>query len=218
MFFMQFSKQPISVSIGLIASFVLVIFLVVTSKKKLTTRVIAQVAIAVALATILQFIKIIHLPQGGSVTLGSMLPIILIAVFYGPSVGCLSGLIYGLINLLVDPYVVHPIQLLLDYPLAYMALGAAGIFKGKFNTLNKVFAVILACAARFVFHFISGIVFFGSYAPKGQPVWLYSLIYNGSFMGVEAIIGAVIFAILPIKLIASQVLQRTNWVAGGKWG
>ena len=82
-----------------------------------------------ALATILDMFKLTKLPNGGSVTLGAMVPIILMALLYGPEVGFLTGFLYGLIKLILGPYILHPLQVLFDYPLPFMALGLAGYFK-----------------------------------------------------------------------------------------
>lgn len=83
----------------------------------------ARMAIVIDIATVLNFIKIINLPNGGgSILLGSMVPIIIIAFMYGPQVGLLTGFIFGIISLIVNPYIMHPIQVLFDYPLPFMAV------------------------------------------------------------------------------------------------
>ncbi|HEY5562192.1 MAG TPA: energy-coupled thiamine transporter ThiT [Clostridiaceae bacterium] len=163
-------------------------------KTKITTRVMTQIAMSLAIAVILSFFKFIQMPQSGSVTPGDMVPILLIAIIYGPEIGLLTGFTFGIITLIIEPSIVHPIQLLLDYPLAFMALGLAGYFKR-----NKYFAVTVGIFGRFLCHFISGVVFFGSYAPVGQSVYLYSLIYNGFYLSIDFIICMVIIGLLPIK-------------------
>ncbi len=150
------------------------------------TRMIAQVGVAVALATVLQYIKILQLPQGGSVSLQSV-PIIVMALLYGPKVGVLVGGVFGIVEVLLDSYVIHPIQFLLDYPIPFMALGLAGMWADR-----KVLSITFAYCLRYLAHILSGVVFFGQYAPEGANVWIYSIVYNGSFLIPEAFLSATI--------------------------
>ncbi|NLY54949.1 MAG: energy-coupled thiamine transporter ThiT [Firmicutes bacterium] len=150
------------------------------------TRLIAQVGVAVALATVLQYVKIMQLPQGGSVSLQSV-PIIVMALLYGPKVGMLVGGIFGLVEVLLDSYVIHPIQFLLDYPVPFMVLGLAGLWANK-----KVLSIGFAYCLRYLAHILSGVVFFGEYAPAGTNVWLYSIMYNGSYLIPEAVLTAIV--------------------------
>ncbi|WP_238475915.1 energy-coupled thiamine transporter ThiT [Clostridium manihotivorum] len=192
--------------IAILGCAVLIGVFVASKKIKFDAKLIARIALALALATILQALKLYHFPQGGSITPGSMIPIILIGLIYGPSVGLLTGFLYSLINLLTDPYVVHPIQLLFDYPLAFTALGISGFFKNS-NILGrntKLLACIVAIFGRFICHFISGVAFFGSYAPAGTSVWIYSLTVNGLLMGAEAVICVVILYFLPVERFIKQ--------------
>lgn len=195
-------KHPTSLA-ALLAVIILVVVAIKVKKVKLNTYMIAQIGIALALATVLKIFKIYHLPQGGSVTFGSMIPILLMALFYGPEVGFLTGFIYGIITLIMDPYILHPVQVLFDYPLPFMALGLAGYFRDK-----KIVATIVAVFGRFICHFISGVVFFGSYAPKGQSPMLYSFLSNGVFMGVEGAICVVIMALLPVKQLYAIATKK----------
>ena len=157
---------------------------------------IVHIGLTIALTVILHMIRIYHMPQGGSVTLGSMIPIILLAYYYKPSVGYLAGFLYGLINLIQDPFIIHPLQVIFDYPLPYMLLGIAGYFKK-----NIFLGATLAIIARFCCHFISGIVFFGDYAPEGTSVYLYSFLFNITYLLPELIITLFILYLLPIKRI-----------------
>lgn len=199
-FFSHLSKNILEVfsnptTIAALLGVILLIFVLIRVRKvKFTTKIITQIGIALALSTVLSFLKIYQLPQGGSVTLGAMVPILLIALFYGPEMGFLTGFLYGLISLMIDPYILHPVQVLFDYPLPFMALGIIGFFKNKW-----LLGTIIAVFARFLCHFISGVVFFASYAPKGTSPVIYSIIYNGSFLIIDAIICIIIMSILPIK-------------------
>jgi thiamine transporter len=203
----EITKNPIAI-FALLGVLLLIYGVLKIREIKITTRMITLIGISMASATVLQFITILKLPQGGSVTAGSMVPIILIALFYGPEVGILTGFLFGIINFIVSPFALHPVQVLFDYPLPFMAIGLVGYFR-SFKIKGLLIGVTLAMFARFACHFISGVVFFGSYAPAGTSVYLYSLLYNGSYMGVETIISCVIIALLPIKRLSKQALNES---------
>lgn len=189
---MEVMSHPMSVA-ALAGLVVLIAVLMRTKKAKLDIRIITQIAIALTLATVLKIFRIYHLPQGGSITLGSMVPILLMSFFHGPEVGFLTGFLYGVITLMMGPFILHPVQVLFDYPLPFIALGLAGYFRN-----NKILGTIVAIFARFLCHFISGVAFFGSYAPEGMSPFVYSLMVNGIFMAVEGAVCVVIIAMLPM--------------------
>lgn len=155
------------------------------------TKILAEGIVCTALAAVLYFITVFQLPQGGRITAGSMIPILWLSLRRGVRIGALAGIALGLIVLALEPFVFHPIQVLLDYPIAFGALGLAGLFR-KFPLAGVGIGMI----GRFFSHFISGIVFFASYAPPGMNAALYSAIYNGSYMLVEFIFSAIIIYIL----------------------
>lgn len=168
-------------------------------------RMMAEIAVMVAFAFVLSWIKIVEMPQGGSVSL-QMLPLFIIALRWGAGPGIISGVVYSLLKLLT-PYVVHPAQLLLDYPLAFGAIGLAGLFKR-----NPLLGILAGGTARFLCHYVSGVVFFYMYAPEGMNVHLYSLLYNMSYMVPE---------MLLTILIAPQVIKRLQGkqhAADFRWG
>ena len=198
-------SSPMSI-ITLIGCILLLIVLVKAKKIKFTPQLIARIGIALALATILKMLRLYHFPQGGSITLGSMIPILLIAFMYGPQVGCLTGFLYGVITFILDPYILHPVQVLFDYPLPFMALGLAGFFNNR-----KWLGVIIAVFVRFICHFISGIAFFGAFAPQGMSPAIYSLLINGPMIGIEGIICLVILKVLPVERIIN--ISSTNTVS-----
>lgn len=203
----EITKNPVAI-FALLGVLLLIYGVLKIRKIKITTRMITLIGISIAAATVLQFITVLKLPQGGSVTAGSMVPIILIALFYGPEVGILTGFLFGIINFIVSPFAMHPVQVLFDYPLPFMAIGIVGYFR-SLNIKGILIGVTFAMFARFACHFISGVVFFGSYAPEGTSAYLYSLLYNGSYMGVETIISCVIIALLPIKRLSKQALNES---------
>lgn len=184
-------------SILALAGLICLILAVIRMRKiTLNARIISHIGIMLALATVLKLFRLYHLPQGGSVTLGSMIPILLMAFFYGPEVGFLTGFLYGVIGLILGPFVLHPVQVLFDYPLPFIALGLAGYFRDR-----MMLGAVIALSGRFVCHFISGVVFFASYAPAGMSPYVYSLMVNGIFMGVEGTVCLVLLAVLPVKRI-----------------
>ncbi len=158
---------------------------------KLQARTIAEMSGVIALSTVLSMVKVFSLPQGGSVTAGSMIPILWFALRKGAKIGCMAGALYGIVQLVLEPYVYYPVQVLLDYPIAFGALGLAGFFKRY-----RVVGASVGVAGRFVAHFLSGIIFFAEYAPAGMSPIIYSAIYNGSYLAIEAIVSAVFIFLL----------------------
>ncbi len=157
-----------------------------------TSRVLAEIAIFVALATALSFIIILQLPEGGSITLASMVPIIWLGLRRGPKIGLTAGFVYGLVQLVVMPQIYFLPQVLLDYPLAFGCLGLAGFFQKRWALAG----VVVAITGRFIMHLISGALFFASYAPAGMNPWVYSGIYNGSYLLPELIISLFVIFLL----------------------
>ena len=147
----------------------------------MSTRVVAEVSVMVALAVALDSVRIFTLPQGGSITAGEMVPVLLVALRRGARVGIFTGAVLGLVDLYFEPFVVNPVQFLLDYPIAYGALGLSGLFKQRGVVMSAV-GVGVGIGSRFVSHFISGIVYFGGNAAPGQNVAVYSAIYNASYL------------------------------------
>jgi len=152
------------------------------------TRPLAFSGLAIALATIIStFIKLPSLPNGGSVTLGSMLIICLVGLTYGTKQGIITGIAYGCLQFMLEPFAVHPLQVLLDYPLAFGALGLAGVFRYSSHGLYKGY--ILAVCARLFLHQLSGMLFFVSYVgsvSENLQLVLAALLYNASYILTEA--------------------------------
>ena len=167
------------------------------TNNRFSTKILAEIVVFVALATILSFIKIFKLPQGGSVTAGSMVPILWLALRRGPKVGLFAATLYGIVQLVVDPIAYYPVQVLLDYPVAFGVLGVAGFFQKRFYI-----GVTLGIFGRFVAHFLSGIIFFSEFAGDLNPA-VYSALYNGGYLMVELVISLYIIYLLR----ASKVLD-----------
>ena len=164
---------------------------------RLTARQLAFCAMAIALGTVLSNIKLFHFPYGGSVTLLSMLVICLPGYFFGPGAGILTGIAYGVLQLLIDPYVLYPMQLVVDYLLAFGALGLSGLFSNARNGLIKGY--IAAVLGRYVFAVISGWIFFGEYAWEGWNPLPYSLAYNATYIFSEAAVTIAILLLPPVR-------------------
>lgn len=171
------------------------------------TALIVEAALSVALAAVLGQLKLWEMPQGGSVSLG-MLPLLIFALRRGVGWGVAAGLVYGLVDLLFNPIVVHPAQLVLDYPAAWALLGLAGMVSSAYRNAagsgragrSLVIAtagIAVGAAGRYVSHLVSGAIFFGAYAPSGQNVWLYSAIYNTYVPVAAAACAAAAIALLP---------------------
>lgn len=165
---------------------------------KLTTKQLAFCAMSIALGTLLSEIKIIDFPWGGSATLLSMLVICLPGYFFGLGAGLMTGVAYGILQLLVDPYVLFPLQLVVDYLLAFGALGLSGLFAGAKKGLLKGY--LIGILGRYVFAVLSGWIFFAEYAWEGWPPLPYSLVYNGIYIFAE---GAITCAVLLVPAVSS---------------
>lgn len=175
-------------------------------KAKLKTKHLVFSAVAMALAMITSFLKLFEAPMGGSVTLFSMLFICCIGYWYGLRTGIMTGVAYGLLQLISDPYIISLPQMITDYLLAFGALGLSGIFCNKKNGLVKGY--IVGVLGRYLFAFLSGLIFFGMYAEgSGMSAPVYSLAYNGSYLGCEAAITLIVLAIPAVNKAFVRVKQ-----------
>lgn len=170
------------------------------------TRTLVECALMIALGTVLANIKIYELPNGGSVTLFSMLPFILISFRHGVKWGLFTGFVNSLLQMLLGFWApptpgLLPLvgMILLDYVLAFTLLGLAGAIANPFH--NRMLGVAVGsaavCAIRFVCSFLSGVLIWGNLS-DGLPAWIYSLTYNGSYMLPETIL-TTIAAVLICK-------------------
>ena len=177
--------------------------------KKMDAKQIAFCAMAMALAVVTSMFKIIDMPMGGSVTLFSMLFIVLIGYWYGISAGMTASIAYGVLQLIVNPYIISLPQMFLDYIFAFGALGLSGIFANSKNGLVKGY--IAGIAGRFFFSFLSGWIFFAVYTPEFfNSAVLYSLAYNAAYIGAEGIITIIVIMLPPVKKAILYVKQTSN--------
>ena len=150
----------------------------------------------------LSYLRIVKMPQGGSITVASLLPLMIYSCMFGARKGMFAGMIYGLLQALQDFYLIHPAQFLLDYPVAFACIGVAGIFTrvaslDKLPQLQFALGAIVAGLARFLMHFLSGVFAFGSFAGDQNP-YLYSLAYQAGYVlpdvAIVIVVGIFVFS------------------------
>lgn len=180
---------------------VLVVLWFVGDKRKLNdTRSIVYGAVAMALAFVLSYARLFKLPNGGSITFASLLPLMIYCCMFGTRRGLIVCSLYGVLQALQDPYIIHPMQFLLDYPLAFGLVGVSGIFmeKGVFKE-KKILAFLLggvvAVLFRYICHVCSGAFAFAEYTDF-KAALAYSLGYNATY----------VFADMAISLVAGSFL------------
>lgn len=180
---------------------VMVVLWFVSDKRKLNdTRSIVYGAVAMALAFVLSYARLFKLPNGGSITFASLLPLMIYCCMFGTRRGLIVCSFYGVLQALQDPYIIHPMQFLLDYPLAFGLVGVSGIFmeKGVFKE-KKILAFLLggvvAVLFRYICHVCSGTFAFATYTDF-KAALAYSLGYNATY----------VFADMAISLVAGSFL------------
>lgn len=171
------------------------------ARRNLPTLTLVEIGITAALAFILSMVRLYRMPQGGSITL-EMVPLFYLAFRSGTWPAVWAGAVLGLLNLATDAYVIHPIQLLLDYPIPFAVLGVAGMFRS-----HPIWGMTVGGALRLAIHVLAGVVFWSSYAPEGQNVWVYSLVYNATYLVPQ----------LVLSIAVMLIVMRTNlWQHRGK--
>lgn len=188
------------ITIAVLAVLIIAAAIMALKKSSMDTRSIVYAAVCVSASFALSFIKI-PFPFGGSITLASFVPLIIYSYNFGPVKGLTAGIIYGLLQFIQEPWFLTPLQFILDYILAFSAVGLAGAFKKVIK--DKPAAVItgVACVGllRLVFHILAGIIFFNAgYISEGLPTQnavLYSSVYNVIYVAPDILIalGVIIF-------------------------
>lgn len=163
--------------------------------KQLSTKMLVEAGIMIALAQILSYVKIFEAPYGGSVTAGSMVPILFFAIRWGVGPGILAGTVYGALQFILGPkYSFHILSIVLDYLAAFGLLGLAGLFP---RNLKGVYGgTFLGILGRFISSVLSGVIIWASYAPEGTNPWVYSIVYNGAYLLPELLISFILVSIL----------------------
>lgn len=176
--------KQIALYVATAISVILIIGLTFLDKAPLqfNARALAYAGILTSMSFALSYIKLWDMPYGGSVTLVSTLPLMLYSYLFGTKKGVFVGFVYGTLQAVQDPWIIHPAQFLLDYPIAFSAIGLAGIlgeakFMKKLPQARFAIGAVIAGTLRFVCHTLSGVFAFEAYA-SGENVWAYSLAYN----------------------------------------
>ncbi len=168
------------------------------------TKSIVYGAMCIAMSFALSYIRFLELPQGGSITFASLVPMMIYSYMFGIRKGVLLGAVYGLFQFIQGPWFNHPIQFLLDYPIAFMAIGLTGLFhelkilEDK-RPLQFALSALIAVILRYFSHVVSGIFVFGSGDPDNYGAVAWSFLYN-SFT----------FADLAIALVAGCSLMASR--------
>ena len=177
--------------------------------KKMQTRQLAFCSLALAIAFVTgTYIKLWHMPMGGSVTLCSMLFVSLIGYWYGIRTGLMAAFAYGMLQFVTNPWIVNIPQVFFDYIFAYGSLGLSGLFHNKKYGLVPGFCV--GVGGRFLFSFLSGIIFFAESsaaagAEYGMSAEIYSAVYNIAYIGTEAAMTVIILCLPPVKKVMTQI-------------
>ncbi len=175
--------------------------------RKSNVRTIVMIALFAAIAFVLNSIKLFTMPYGGSVSLCSMMPILLLAVLLGNKAGLLGGLVLGCLSMINGVYIVHPAQFLLDYILPYTFLGLAGFW--GYQHKGRVFlGAVIAVALSVSCNILSGAIYFGSYAPEGMNPWIYSIVYNLVSNGLEGALSIFVLMLLPLQRFADAIVKK----------
>ena len=174
------------------------------------TRILVESALMLAIALVLSLITLIHLPYGGSVTVASMLPIIVIAYRFGMGPGLLTGLAYGIIQQLLGLKNLSYVTgwqsvlavILLDYLIAFTVLGFGGIFSKKSRSQAQalVSGTIFVCVLRFICHVISGATVWAGISIPTTAALVYSMGYNATYMIPETVVTALAAYFIGISI------------------
>ncbi len=160
------------------------------NQTKFPTKILAELSVIVSLSIILKDVlpPIYRLPQGGSITIAGLVPLLWFILRRGFKYGTIAGFIYGLVHMSLGGYVMNPVQGILDYPLAYAALGLTGLFKK-----HPLIGVSVGILGRFICSFLSGIIFFTGISLEGA---IASALYNGTYLIFEFVISTIVIQLL----------------------
>ena len=181
--------------------------------RKFETKTLVFSAISIAIAFGLSYVKLIHMPWGGSVTLLSMLFVTIVGYWFGPAVGITAAFTYGILQFVQgSSYILSPLQVCLDFIFAFTALGASGFFRKGKHALQ--IGYVVAILLRGLFHSIGGYLYWMEYMPENFPASLaavYPLCYNYAYILAEGVITLIIISLPPVK----DALRRVGEMARG---
>ena len=162
--------------------------------KHSNTIIMIEGALCIALSFVFAKVNIIEMPQGGSIDF-ELVALILFTYRRGLRWGVRAGILFGVIKILLGAYFFNPIQVVLDYIIAYAFVGLAAIHP-------KVIGLIIAALGQIMSSVVSGAIFFAEYAPEGQNPWVYSFMYNAPVLGMKYILSGI------AAMILWKVLER----------
>ncbi len=207
-------------TIGYVVIFILILLCIVSAgyfsgngkgKKGISGMQLILSIACMAVAFLATNITIYQMPMGGEVTLCSMFFITYVGYLYGARVGLSASVAYGLLQLITDPYIVNVPQMLCDYVLAFGIMGISGILSNR--KLGLQLGYLIGILGRCFFSVLSGVLFFAEYAPEGMHPLVYSIQYNGTYIGAEALLTLVIISIPPVTKLL-QKPKTLNSAAG----
>ena len=206
------------VSLGAIAALIIALVLICIFNKKYTTTEIAYAGVCLAASFALSFIKVSPVQYGGSITLASFVPLLIYAYKFGPVKGTIAGIILGLFNFISDPYILTPLTFFLDYILAFASIGLMGFapMLGKLPQWAKVtIGTVIVYVARFIFHLVSGFVYFAEdaiWADIPTPnMFVYSFVYQCVYLPADCVIAVgVLLALVKTKTLDKLLDMMTK--------
>lgn len=208
------------ISIGAIALLIVILAVMCLFGKKFSTNEIAFAGICIAASVALSFIKVSPVQYGGSITLARMVPPLIYAYKFGPIKGTLAGIVVGLFDFITNPYILTPMTFVLDYVLAFASIGLMG-FAPKFGklpmTAKVVLGTVLVYAARFIFHLVSGFIYFAEdsiWVDLPTPnMFVYSFIYQCVYLPADCVIAAgAMYALAKTKALDKlfAIMDKNN--------
>ena len=211
----KFAETPgtVWIAVGVLLALGAILLVIGKTSKKWTAKTVAFGALAIALSFVLSCIRLYRMPQGGSVTPGSMLPIMLFSAAFGVGPGLLAGLAYGLLQYLQGGWWLNVWQFILDYLLAFAALGLAGIAHNKSDTWMYI-GIPVAALGRAVSAILAGLMWVAGSAPEDLVIGstqfssplLYSIVYNGTYLVPDTLICLVLAFLVGKQLV--KVMKR----------
>lgn len=172
-----------------------------------STQMLVEAGIVLALAFVLKMIPLYVMPMGGDISL-AMLPIVIYSIRWGVWPGVLVGLLYGVIKIILGVQIIHPIQVLIEYPLPSAIIGLAGISfaKNKTKLAGYIPSIVTAYLLKLLTHFLAGVIYWPQYAPEGMNVLWYSFVYNTTYMIPELILFLIVITLIwkPLSRVIKQ--------------
>lgn len=177
--------------------------------KTMSVKKLAFCAVCIALAGVASILTVYRFPFGGAITFCSMLIIVVPAWLYGVRIGAACGLVYGMIQFLIGPYIISIPQFILDYVLAFSVMCVAGFFRERKNGL--LIGYIVAVFARWIIATCAGLAWVaaGFTAWEGWNPIPYSMAYNGCYIFAEAAITVVILMVPAVRKAMEHVKRQS---------